>query len=357
VAGLAILGLPNVGKTTVFNALTGLAATTAPHPFSTIEPNLGVAKVPDADLDRAADLEGSQKVVHASLELLDLPMEAGPDRSGPAPRYLARVREEDALAVVLRAFEDEAVPSDESGLDPVEQAETFLLDLTVADAEVFSRRSERAAKEASADPGMRHAAEAFARAAELLGDGTPLRSVPWTHEELDAFRDLAPLTIKPAVWIVNAGEDADAGPAVDRVRASVPTGDTVVALSARLEEEAAQLDPEDRAELYEGLGLGEGALAAVVRATHDALGLVSFYTLNPREAHAWTVPAGSSAREAAGKIHSDMERGFIRAEIATIAAVIDAGGWSALKGSGGVRVEGKDYEITDRDVMLVRFSV
>jgi len=347
VAGIAILGLPNVGKTTLFNALTGIGAPTASHPFSTVEPNLGVAKVPDPDLDRAAEIEKSKKIVHTSLELLDLPTMAGSGHSGLSPRFLGRLREEEALVVVLRAFEDEAVPADESGVDPLQQA----------DAEVFGRRSERAAKEASSDAGMKRFAEAIAKAAAVLGEGNPLRTVRWTQEEIGAFRDLAPLTLKPAVWVINAGEDDDTGAAVAAVGDLVPDGDTVVALSARLEEEAAELDPADRAELYEGLGLGEGALTTMVRATYDAIGLISFYTLGPKEAHAWTVRRGASAREAAGKIHSDLERGFIRAEIATLDEVMAAGGWDALKAAGGIRVEGKDYLIDERDVIVVRFSV
>lgn len=356
-ADVGILGLPNVGKTTLFNALTGLGAVTAPNPFSTIEPNLGVARVPDPTLDRAAEVEKSRKTVHASLELLDLPTMAGPGHSGLAPRFLARLREEDVLAVVLRAFDDGVVPADESGMDPVEQAESLLLELTLADAEVFGRRSEKAAKEASSDPGMRRFADAIGRAATVLSEGTPLRTMSWTTEELASFRDLMPLTLKPAVWVINTSEGEDAAPAIEAVSALVPDGDTVVALSARLEEEALLLDPEDRAELFEGFGLGEGALATMVRATYDALGLISFYTLGPKEAHAWTVRRDTSAREAAGKIHSDLERGFIRAEIAPIDTVIEAGGWDALKAAGGIRVEGKDYRVVEGDVMVVRFSV
>jgi len=245
-----------VGKTTLFNALTGLGVPTASHPFSTIEPNLGVAKVPDADLDRAAEIEKSKKIVHASLELLDLPTMAGAGHSGLAPRFVGRLREEEALVVVLRAFEDQAVPDDESGVDPVEQAETLLLELTLADAEIFTRRSARAAKEASSDIGKKRFADAIAKAAAVLSEGTPLRSESWSQEETEAFRDLAPLTLKPAVWVINAGEDADTAGAVVAVQDLVPDGDTVVSLSAQIEEEAAELDPADRAELYEGWGRG-----------------------------------------------------------------------------------------------------
>ncbi|MDH3517426.1 MAG: redox-regulated ATPase YchF [Acidimicrobiia bacterium] len=356
-ARLGILGLPNTGKTTVFNALTGLEAPVAAHPFSTVEPNQGVALVPDEVLVRAADVEKSKKTVHATLELLDLPAmaRAGSSR-GLASQFLARLREMEALLVVLRAFDDPAVPHDESGLDPVSQAEELLLELALADAEVFERRLERLAKEATGDSSKRPAAAAFARAVELLAAGSALRTEEWSEEALRAFRDSAPLTLKPAVWVVNVGEDQSLDPTAAVVDV-VPPGDTVVAISARLEEEAAHLDPADRTELFEGLGLGEGALVKVVRAAHDALGLISFYTLGPKEAHAWTVRRGALAPEAAGKIHTDLQRGFIRAEVATIEEVIEAGGWDAAKRANKVRVEGKDYCVAEGDVIVVRFSI
>jgi ribosome-binding ATPase YchF (GTP1/OBG family) len=205
---------------------------------------------------------------------------------------------------------------------------------------------------------LRRAADTVARAADLLADGAQLRSVEWSEEERAVFRDLAPLTLKPAVWVVNVAEDEPDPPGrAEALRGLVPEGDTVVALSARIEEEAARLDPADRAELFEGLGLGEGALARMVAATYDALGLLSFYTLGTKEAHAWTVARGSTARAAAGKVHSDMERGFIRAEVAPLERVVAAGGWDALKAEGGVRVEGKEYVVAEGDVLLIRFSV
>ena len=271
----------------------------------------------------------------------------------------------EALTVVLRAFEDETVISEDAGTDPVAQAEDLGLELTLADAEVFAARAEKAAKEATADPTKKRAAEAIRKAADLLESGTPLRAEAWTDEERAAFRDLAPLTLKPAVWVINAGEDSEdvgedsenAAELEKDVAAVVPSGDVVVSLSAAIEEEAARLDPDERAELFEGLGLGEGALATVVAATYEAMGLLSFYTLGPKEAHAWTVRRGATAREAAGKIHSDLERGFIRAETCTIGEVIAAGGWDAAKAAGAVRLEGKDYLVGDQDVLLVRFSV
>jgi GTP-binding protein YchF len=358
VAKLGVLGFPNVGKTTLFNALTGLQAPTAPHAFSTHEPNLGVAVIPDERLDEAARLEGSAKSVHAHLELLDLPALAKPGpRGGLGAQFLGRLRDVDALAVVLRAFADSGVPADESGLDPVAQAQELLLELALADYEVFDRRRAKILKEATADPSKRQAAEAVDAAVGLLEAGRALRTQEWEPEAHKAFRDLAALTLKPAVWVVNIDEDADGAAPAAAIAAEVPAGDTTVALSARLEEEASRLAPADRAELFEGLGLGEGALTRMVRASYQALGLRSFYTLGPKEAHAWTVRIGATAPEAAGKIHSDFERGFIRAEVASIDAVISAGGWDAAKAGGLVRVEGKSYVVAEDDVLLIRFSV
>lgn len=358
-ARLGILGFPNTGKTTLFNALTGLEAVTAAHPYTTHEPNVGVAQVADPHLDAAAGLERSAKTVYATLDLLDLPALARPGHGGGlAGQFLGRVRDVDALVVVLRAFDDPSVPDDESGTDPAAQAEEIGLELAIADAEVFERRREKVAKEATADPSRRPAAEAIAEAADHLGEGSPLRDRVWPDAALRAFRDLAPLTLKPVVWVVNVPEgEADAEDLAGRVRQVVPSGDTVVHLSARIEEEGSRLAPEDRAELFAELGLGEGALATIVRAAYQALGLISFYTIGPKEAHAWTVRAGAAAPEAAGKIHSDLERGFIRAEVASMDEVLEAGGWDAAKRANRVRVEGRDYRLAEGDVIVVRFSV
>ena len=356
-ARVGIFGLSNVGKTTLFNALTGLVAPTASHPFSTTEPNVGVARVFDDRLERAAKLEGSTKVTYATLDLLDLPAMTGSGASGLGAQFLGRLREMEALAVVLRAFHDDAVPDADSGTDPVSQAESLLLELILADAEVFSRRAQKATKEAMSDDSLKMGADAIARATTHLEEGLPLKAEAWTDQELAAFRDLAPLTLRPAVWVINADEGAIDEGAVGRVAEVVPNGDLVVLLSARIEEEAAQLDQADRVELLEGLGLGEGALATMVRATYSALGLLSFFTLGPKEARAWTVGVGTVASEAAGKVHSDLERGFIRAEVAPIDVVVEAGGWDAAKSAGSVRVEGKEYVVIEGDVIMVRFSV
>lgn len=357
VARLGIIGLPNVGKTALFNAMTGLDAPTAPHPFSTTSPNLGVASIPDALLEAAADVEQSKKIVHATLELLDLPAMAA-HGGGLGSQFLGRLREMDGLVMVVRAFVDEEVPAEESGADPAAQTEELLLELTMADAEVFERRRPKIAKEASADPKKKRAAEAIADAADHLSNGRPLRDRSWDEADLAAFRDLAPLTLQPAVWVVNIDEnETQPEKLIGPVAELVPEGDAVVALSAKIEAEVSAMGPGDRRDILEGLGLGEGALAEMVRAAYSTLGLLTFYTVGPKEAHAWTVHRGATAPIAAGKIHSDLQRGFIRTEVATIEQVIDAGGWDAAKASGGVRVEGKDYVVKQGDVLVVRFSV
>jgi ribosome-binding ATPase YchF (GTP1/OBG family) len=260
--------------------------------------------------------------------------------------------------MVVRAFIDEEVPSDESGTDPVAQTEELLLELTMADADVFERRKPKVAKEASADPKKKRASEAIAEAADHLAQGRPLRDRTWEEADLAAFRDLAPLTLEPAVWVVNIDEgETRQEDLVEAVAELVPGGDSVVALSVKIEAEVAALDAGDRRDILEGLGLGEGALAEMVRAAYHTLGLLTFYTVGPKESHAWTVRRGATAPVAAGKIHTDLQRGFIRAEVATIDRVIESGGWDAAKSRGVVRVEGKDYVVQQGDVLVVRFSV
>ena len=359
-ARLGIVGFANSGKTTLFNALTGLNAATAAHPYNTTEPNLGVARIPDPKLEAAGKVENSAKVVPATLELLDLPALSPPgsEGGGLGGQFLGRLREMDALVVVLRAFSDPSVPSEDTAADPTTQAEELLLELALADHEVLVRRAERLKKEARADTSKRATADAIDQAVEVLAGGESLRSRQWSDEALAAFRDTSPLTLKPALWVVNLDEGAeDAADLVSRLEGLVPDGDPVVAVSARLEEEGAKLSAEDRSELFEGLGLGEGALAVMVRAAYRGLGLLSFYTVGPKETRAWTVRAGAAAPEAAGKIHSDLERGFIRAEVSTIDEVIEAGGWDEAKRRGLIHVEGKSYIIKPGDVLVIRFSV
>lgn len=349
-----LIGFPNSGKTTLFNALTGLDALTASHPYTTMETNLGVMRVRDPSLARVSALERSRKTTYATVDLHDPP--AAVTGSG---RHRGGVGDPDVLIAVLRGHEAPQVPVGGEGSDPVDQAEDLLVEAALADFEMFDRRRERVLKEATADPSMRPAAETIVRAADLLAEGVLLRAVSWSEPAMRVFRDMAPLSLVPCVWVVNVAEDApDPAAALAGVASLAPGTDTVVAVSALIEEEVARFDPEEREEMYEGLGLGEGAARSITRAVYDALGLVTFYTLSSKESRAWTVPAGTGARRAAGKIHSDMERGFIRAEVAPVADIIRSGGWARARAARGViRVEGRDYPIQDGEVMRVRFSV
>ncbi|HEY7704443.1 MAG TPA: DUF933 domain-containing protein [Acidimicrobiia bacterium] len=351
---LGLVGFANSGKSTVFNALTGLSSPTASHPHSTVQPQPGVALVPDPLLDKAALVERSAKTTHATLDLLDLP----PLSESASGETLGRVRDVDALLMVVRSFADPSVPAGEGGTDPIEQADRLLLQLTLADHDVFERRLQRLEKEAGPDPSKRPTLAVVEEAASLLGSGGALRSQAWDDDALQVLHEMGALTIKPAVWLANVGEDENGTMGWEaRLRSVVPSGDEVVAASALLEEEAAQVDSEARAELLSGLGLGAGVLARVVGAAYASLGLISFYTLGPKEARAWTVRRGATASEAAGKIHTDLERGFIRAEVCTLEHAISAGGFEAAKKAGMVRVEGKAYEVAEGDVLLIRFSV
>ncbi|MGH8957055.1 MAG: DUF933 domain-containing protein [Acidimicrobiia bacterium] len=352
---LGIVGFPNVGKTTLFNAVTGLSAPTGAHPYSTTEPRLGVANVPDPLLEQASIVERSAKLTPATLELLDLPPMV-PGQAGG--RFLGQLREMDALIIVLRAFTDPAISDEGLGWDPIDQAEELLLELAVADHQVFAKKAERVAKEATAESSRQAVATAIGDAAAHLGHGAQLRTRAWSEVEQESFRDLAPLTSKPAIWVINVDEyETGREGLIDKVRGVVPEGDVVLALSARIEEEGSLLSADERAELFEGLGLGEGALAKMVGAAYQSLGLISFYTLGPKEARAWAVRANAPVPEAAGKIHSDLERGFIRAEVAEIDEVIAAGGWDRAKIAGAIRTEGREYRVRAGDVLVVRFSV
>ena len=311
---LAITGIPNSGKSSVFAALTGRYEGIAPFPFSTTAMRVGMLAIEDPALEELGRLEGSDRITRASMEVVDTPPRY---RSGGETdrETIGKIRQTDCLVVVLRAFGDPAAPGGESEVDPAGQVEETILDLAVNDADVFEGSLPRLRNQATSRPERRLAYLAAARATEITGEGRPLRSVQWSDRELKALGDFAPLTLKPVVWVINAEED-HLCEHLDRVTEATPSGDPVVAVTAALEAEASALDPEDRTELREAFGLGDGAAATICRAALEALDLCTFFTANRRETRAWLTPLGSSARQAAGKVHSDMQRGFIRAEVA-----------------------------------------
>ncbi|HVM04032.1 MAG TPA: redox-regulated ATPase YchF [Acidimicrobiales bacterium] len=355
---LGIVGLPNAGKSALFNALTGGSAAVAPHPFSTTETNVGVAQVADARLDALSAMSRSRKTVRATVELVDVAgLTAGSSTGeGMGNRFLAGIRETDAICLVLRAFEDDTVPG---GSDPVDDLEVLELELVLADAATVENLVGRRRKAAKNDPVARTEVAALEAAGEVLEAGTPLYRASLPADVMTALKPSFLLTAKPVLAVVNVGEDdvADLDAAVKPVADALGGSADVLGVCVQLEAEAARLDAAERAELLEGLGLGEGALARVTRAAYHLLGRRTFLTTGDKESRAWTFRAGARAPECAGVIHSDLQRGFIRAEVIRWDELLSLGSWHAAKEAGRLRVEGKDYEVLDGDVLEIRFNV
>jgi GTP-binding protein YchF len=355
---LGIVGLPNAGKSSLFNAVTGGSALVASHPFSTTETNVGVAQVPDSRLDQLAAMSKSRKVVRTSVEMVDIAgLVAGASSGeGLGNRFLAGIREVDALLYVLRAFEDANVVGDN---DPVEDLAVLELELVLADAGSVESLVERRRKAARADPSLAGEVVALDAALGVLQAGTPLYRSDLSAEIRGALRTFFLLTNKPVLAVVNLSEDQlEAGDAmVKAVAAELAGRGEVLGVSVQLEAEAARLEPDERAELLEGLGLGEGALPRVTAAAYHLLGRRTFFTTGDKESRAWTFRQGAKAPECAGVIHSDLQRGFIRAEVIHWDELLGLGSWNAAKDVGKLRVEGKDYEVADGDVLEIRFNV
>jgi len=355
---LGIVGLPNAGKSSLFNALTGGAAVVAAHPFSTTETNVGVAHVRDDRLTRLAGMSRSKKVVPASVELVDIAgLVAGASTGeGLGNRFLAGIREADALLVVLRAFDDANVVGD---TDPLDALHTLELELVLADVASVESQVEKRRKAAKQDKAQQAAVDALDAALPILEAGTPIYRSDLAADQRAELKQFFLLTDKPVLAVVNLGEDqlGDADAFIKPVAAELGDAADVIGVSVQLEAEAAQLDEEERSDLLEGLGLGEGALPRVARAAYHLLGRRTFLTTGDKESRAWTFRAGAKAPECAGVIHSDLQRGFIRAEVIRWDELLELGSWHAAKDAGRLRVEGKDYEVQDGDVLEIRFNV
>ena len=349
---LGLVGLPNAGKSSLFNALTGAGVPVAAHPFSTTETTVGVAQVPDERLWKLAEMSNSRKVVPAGVEFVDIAalVKGANTGEGLGNRFLGSLREVDALVYVLRAFEDPAVVG---GNDPAEDLATLEFELVLADLAAVQGRLQRQTKAAKGDKSLAGELAALERAQAVLDDGTPLYRAGLSAEELELLRPSFLLTTKPALIVVNIGEDQ----LDDAAKLAAPFGDEALAVSVQLEAEAAQLDPEARAELLEGLGLGDGVVPRVARAAYHLLGRRTFFTTGDKESRAWTFRAGAKAPECAGVIHSDLQRGFIRAEVIRWDELLSIGSWAKAKEAGRLRVEGKEYEVQDGDVLEIRFNV
>ena len=352
------VGLPNAGKSSLFNALAGGGALAAPYPFATKEPNVGRARVPDVRLDRLAEFSKSRNVVHAVGEFVDIGglVEGAHKGEGLGNKFLANIREVDAIVFVARAFEDGDVPGSPNPLDHLAVVE---IELALADLATIETQLPRRQKAAKVDKSAAVGLPAMEKALGILAEGTPLYRAALSAEERADLKPLFLLTNKPVLVVVNVG-DGD----LDRVEEKVaPVVELmagraeVLGMCVQLEAEAAQLDADERQEMLDGFNLGEGALPRVMRAAYSLLGRRTFFTTGEKESRAWTFRAGAKAPECAGEIHTDFERGFIRAETIHWDVLLECGSFAKAKEKGLLRLEGKDYEVQDGDVLEFRFNV
>ncbi|MCI4660839.1 MAG: redox-regulated ATPase YchF [Neomegalonema sp.] len=358
-----IVGLPNVGKSTLFNALTRTAAAQAANfPFCTIEPNVGEVSVPDKRLSKLAQIAGSKEVIPARLTFVDIAglVKGASKGEGLGNQFLANIRETDAIAQVLRCFEDDDITHVDGRVDPLADAETIETELMLADLESIEKRLVNLAKKIkSGDKEAKEQAALLERARVLLEDGKPARLMSISEEERKPFAMLQLLSAKPIVYVCNVEEAAaDKGNAhSDKVMARArEEGAACVIISAAIEAEISQLDDDERAVFLEDMGLEEPGLDRLIRAGYELLGLATYFTVGPKEARAWTIPAQCTAPKAAGVIHTDFEKGFIRAETTSYDDFVACGGEQGAKEAGKMRLEGKEYIVKDGDVMHFRFN-
>ena len=358
---LGVVGLPNVGKSTLFNAITKAGAAAANYAFCTIEPNVGVVAVPDERLDKLAALYDSKKITPTTLEFVDIAglVKGASKGEGLGNKFLSHIREVDAVVHVVRCFDDENIIHVDGSVDPLRDMETINLELIFADLETLERRIAKAQSMLKADKKYAEDADRLDRMKAWLESGKPLRSMPM-DEEFRAFsEEQFLLTSKPVIYVANVDESGIAGNAyTEKVReAAAAEGAECIVLCAKLEEDLSELDDEERAMFMSEYGLEESGLDKLVKASYKLLGLISYLTAGEKETRAWTIVKGTKAPQAAGKIHSDFEKGFIRAEIVDYETLLECGSFAAAKEKGKVRSEGKEYVMRENDVVLFRFNV